>query len=114
VVRDLGLIYLIDLLAFSAVLLEIQEKNVDLHDSEFLSDLCVRLEWAGIIDVNNKIYIQPPEISNIEFLIFLLTVPQLQKLYFCKNTGRKYSIRNVKCVRIQCIKQATYFIITYS
>ncbi|KAJ8673596.1 hypothetical protein QAD02_004858 [Eretmocerus hayati] len=70
-----------------AVLSEIEGKEVDFQKSKFLEELSIRLEWAGITDVNNKIYVQPPDISNISFVMFLLTVPQLQKLYFCKNTA---------------------------
>ena len=72
----------------SAVLSEIKGKEIELQKSGFLNELSIRLEWAGITDVNNKIYVQPPEISNIAFLMFLFTVPQLHKLYFCKKTGK--------------------------
>ncbi|XP_001600214.3 WASH complex subunit 5 [Nasonia vitripennis] len=70
-----------------AVLTEISGKEGELQKSKFLNELSIRLEWAGITDVNNKIYVQPPEISNMAFLMFLFTVPQLHKLYFCKNTA---------------------------
>ncbi|XP_011504242.1 PREDICTED: WASH complex subunit strumpellin [Ceratosolen solmsi marchali] len=71
----------------NAILFEIQERKVEWENSEFLNDLRIRLEWAGITDVNNKIYVQPPDIKNIDFVIFLFSVPQLHKLYFCKNTA---------------------------
>lgn len=74
---------------YSAVLTEISGKEAELQKSKFLNELSIRLEWAGITDVNNKIYVQPLEISNIAFFMFLFTVPQLHKLYFCKNTGKQ-------------------------
>lgn len=73
---------------FSAVLHEIKGREAEFQNSELLQELSIRLQLAGITDPYNKIYVRPPEIHNIPFLMFLLTVPQLHKLYYCKNTGK--------------------------
>lgn len=83
----------------SAILSEIKGREEELQNSQFLKDLSVRLEWAGITDVHNKIYIQPTNINNLSFLIFLLTVPQLHKLYLDRNTGM-VTLLYIKLTRI--------------
>lgn len=73
---------------FSAVLHEIKGREAEFQNTEFLHELSIRLQLAGITDVYNKIYVRPPDIHNISFLMFLFTVPQLHKLYYCKNAGK--------------------------
>ncbi|XP_014219163.1 WASH complex subunit 5 [Copidosoma floridanum] len=69
-----------------AVLEEIKDKEITPEQAEFINELSVRLEWAGITDVTNKTYIQPPKVSNMAFIMYLLTVPQIHKLYYDKNS----------------------------
>ncbi|XP_011688832.1 PREDICTED: WASH complex subunit strumpellin-like [Wasmannia auropunctata] len=61
--------------------------------SELLHELSVRLDWAGISNPHNKVYIKPPKSNNIAIIIFLLTVSQLNKLFYCKNTASLLSKR---------------------
>ncbi|XP_058790000.1 WASH complex subunit 5 isoform X2 [Phymastichus coffea] len=70
-----------------AILCEIKGKEEELLNSQFLKDLSIRLEWAGITDVINQLYVQPTNITNLSFLLFLLTLPQIHKLYFDKHTA---------------------------
>ncbi|XP_051156223.1 WASH complex subunit 5 isoform X2 [Leptopilina boulardi] len=77
-----------------AILGEIQRKNTEAKSDyvskqkrDLLLELSVRLEWAGITDSMKKCYIEPPSINNMSFIMFLLTVIQIHKLYFCKNTA---------------------------
>lgn len=55
--------------------------------NELLRELGIRLDWAGISNPHNNVYIKSPNINNIALIMFLLTVLQLPKLYYCKNTG---------------------------
>ncbi|XP_076630517.1 WASH complex subunit strump [Colletes latitarsis] len=75
----------------TAILLEIDKRgNSDQNEADrnlLLRELSVRLDWAGISNPHNNVYIKSPNISNIALVIFLLTVTQLPKLYYCKNTG---------------------------
>ncbi|KYM92896.1 WASH complex subunit strumpellin [Atta colombica] len=76
----------------TAVLCEIAKKDninneTEPEKSELLHELSVRLDWAGISDPHNKVYIKPPKIDNIAIIIFLFTVSQLNKLFYCKNTA---------------------------
>ncbi|KAL7298837.1 hypothetical protein TKK_0008576 [Trichogramma kaykai] len=68
-----------------AVLAEVEEKGLNSFEPEFLNELSAMLVAVGITDVKNKIYFQPPKINNIDNILFLLTVPQLHKIHFCKN-----------------------------
>ncbi|XP_043465727.1 WASH complex subunit 5 isoform X3 [Leptopilina heterotoma] len=76
-----------------AVLGEIQKKDIEIklevlkQKRGLLLELSVRLDWAGITDPIKKCYIEPPSINNMSLVMFLLTVIQLHKLYFCKNTA---------------------------
>ena len=75
----------------TAVLFEISknsnnEQN-EVERNELLRELSVRLDWAGISNSHNNVYIKPPNISNIALIIFLLTVSQIPKLHYCRNTG---------------------------
>lgn len=88
------MLLIIDIYFNRAVLGEIcKEKNETEPDSvlkqkgDLLLELSVRLDWAGITDPLKKGYVEPPDINNISFIMFLLTVLQIHKLYFCKNTG---------------------------
>ncbi|XP_025270593.1 WASH complex subunit 5 [Camponotus floridanus] len=75
----------------AAVLCEIARKDsnnkTEPEKSELLHELSVRLDWAGISDPHNKVYIKSPKIDNIALIIFLFTASQLNKLYYCKNTA---------------------------
>lgn len=76
---------------YRAVLFEISkssnnEQN-EVERNELLRELSVRLDWAGISNPHNNVYIKPPNISNIALIIFLLTVSQVPKLHYCRNTG---------------------------
>jgi WASH complex subunit strumpellin len=85
------LFFIILFLFYRAILCEIakQENNNETEPakSELLHELSMRLDWAGISDPHNKVYIKPPKIDNIALIIFLFTVSQLNKLSYCKNTG---------------------------
>lgn len=74
-----------------AILCEIAKKDnsneTESQKSELLHELSVRLDWAGISDPHNKVYIKPPKIDNIALVIFLFTASQLNKLYYCKSIG---------------------------
>lgn len=77
-----------------AMLSEIKAKNFSDEKKEqksdevqLLNELSLRLDWAGISDPLNKSFIKPPRLNNISFLMFLFTVSQLNKLYYCKNTA---------------------------
>lgn len=76
---------------YRAVLCEIARKDnnneTEPEKSELLHELSVRLDWAGISDPHNKVYIKPPKIDNIALIVFLFTASQLNKLFYCKNTG---------------------------
>ncbi|XP_020285658.1 WASH complex subunit strumpellin [Pseudomyrmex gracilis] len=73
----------------TAILCEIAKKDnsneTEPQKSELLHELSVRLDWAGISDPHNKVYIKPPRIDNIALVIFLFTASQLNKLYYCKS-----------------------------
>lgn len=75
----------------TAVLCEIARKDnnneTEPEKSELLHELSVRLDWAGISDPHNKVYIKPPKIDNIALIVFLFTTSQLNKLFYCKNTA---------------------------
>ncbi|KYN00267.1 WASH complex subunit strumpellin [Cyphomyrmex costatus] len=76
----------------TAVLCEIAKKDNSSNEtepkkSELLHELSMRLDWAGISDPHNKVYIKPPKMNNIAITIFLFTVSQLNKLSYCKNTA---------------------------
>ncbi|KAG5323976.1 WASC5 protein, partial [Acromyrmex heyeri] len=76
----------------TAVLCEIAKKDninneTEPEKSELLHELSVRLDWVGISDPHNKVYIKPPKMDNIAIIIFLFTVSQLNKLFYCKNTA---------------------------
>jgi len=78
-------------LLYRAILCEIANKDTD-HEtesekSELLHELSVRLDWAGISDPHNKVYIKPLKIVNVALIVFLFTASQLNKLFYCKNTG---------------------------
>ncbi|XP_053979138.1 WASH complex subunit 5 [Hylaeus volcanicus] len=75
----------------TAILFEIDKKGKNDETKadriELLRELSVRLDWAGISNPHNNVYIKSSNISNIALIIFLLTVSQLSKLHYCKNTG---------------------------
>ncbi|CAK9823853.1 WASH complex subunit 5 [Anthophora retusa] len=74
-----------------AILFEIdKQNNSDQNEAEkndLLRELNTRLDWAGVNNPHNNIYVKSPKIHNIELVLFLLTVLQLPKLYYSKNTG---------------------------
>lgn len=76
--------------------------------SELLHELSVRLDWAGISDPHNKVYIKPPKIDNIALIVFLFTASQLNKLYYCKNTGNYHFLIYIN-TKIYC----TYMLLFY-
>ncbi|XP_066594760.1 WASH complex subunit 5 isoform X2 [Prorops nasuta] len=72
-----------------AILSEISEKsnNVSRSDKEnklLLRELSVRLNWAGINDPCNNVYIKQPNINNMALIMFLFTISQLNKLHYSK------------------------------
>ncbi|KZC05129.1 PREDICTED: WASH complex subunit strumpellin [Dufourea novaeangliae] len=75
----------------TAILLEIGKGNdSDQNEperSELLRELNVRLDWAGISDPHKNVYIKSPNINNIALIMFILTVSQLPKVHYCRNTG---------------------------
>ncbi|XP_076752994.1 WASH complex subunit strump isoform X1 [Xylocopa sonorina] len=75
----------------TAVLFEIDKQNSngqnDAEKNELLHELSIRLDWAGISNPHNNVYIKSPNINNVALIMFLLTVLQLPKLHYCKNTG---------------------------
>ena len=75
----------------TAVLFEIHKQdNNDQNETEkndLLRELGVRLDWAGISNLHNNVYIKCPNVQNIALIMFLLTASQLPKLHYCKNTG---------------------------
>lgn len=79
------------LIDLRAVLCEIARQDngneTEPEKSELLHELSTRLDWAGISDPHNKVYIKPPKMDNIALVVFLFTVSQLNKLFYCKNTG---------------------------
>lgn len=83
-------------LFYRAVLCEITRKYNSTDnasdENELLHELSVRLDWAGISDPHNKVYINPPNMDNIALIMFLFTASQLNKLFYCKNTGTNYFI----------------------
>ncbi|XP_061936928.1 WASH complex subunit 5 isoform X2 [Apis cerana] len=80
-----------------AILFEINKQNNneqnEIEKKELLRELNIRLDWAGISNPHNNIYIKSPNINNIALIMFLLTILQLPKLYYCKNTGSLLSKR---------------------
>ncbi|XP_012235159.1 WASH complex subunit 5 [Linepithema humile] len=82
----------------TAILCEIANKDnnneTESEKSELLHELSVRLDWAGISDPHNKVYIKSPKIDNIALIIFLFTASQLNKLFYCKNTASLLSKRH--------------------
>ncbi|XP_033351507.1 WASH complex subunit 5 [Bombus vosnesenskii] len=81
----------------TAILFEIDKQNsneqTETEKNELLRELSIRLDWAGISNPHNNIYIKSPNINNIALIMFLLTVLQLSKLQYCKNTGSLLSKR---------------------
>ncbi|KAK9307552.1 hypothetical protein QLX08_002167 [Tetragonisca angustula] len=81
----------------TAVLFEINKQNSneqsETEKNELLRELSIRLDWAGISNPHNNIYIKSPNINNIALIMFLLTILQLPKLHYCKNTGSLLSKR---------------------
>ncbi|XP_076661736.1 WASH complex subunit strump [Halictus rubicundus] len=75
----------------AAILLEIGKgNNCDQNETkrnELLRELNVRLDWAGISNCHNNVYIKSPNLNSIALIMFLLTVSQLPKVYYCKNAG---------------------------
>ncbi|XP_015187762.1 PREDICTED: WASH complex subunit strumpellin isoform X2 [Polistes dominula] len=78
----------------TAILSEIKSSNLSddkkikkSDEIQLLHELSLRLDWAGISDPLNKSYIKPPHINNISFVMFLFTVSQLGKLYYCNVTA---------------------------
>ncbi|XP_076166156.1 WASH complex subunit strump [Ptiloglossa arizonensis] len=74
----------------TAILFEIEKKGHNQNEdnkNKLLRELSVRLNWTGISNPHNNVYIKSPNINNIALIIFLLTVSQLPKLHYCKNTG---------------------------
>ncbi|XP_076246687.1 WASH complex subunit strump isoform X1 [Calliopsis andreniformis] len=75
----------------TAVLLELSKSDNNEQNkaekTELLRELSVRLEWAGISNPHNNVYIKSPNINNFAIIIFFLTVSQLSKLQYCKNIG---------------------------
>ncbi|EZA48313.1 hypothetical protein DMN91_008109 [Ooceraea biroi] len=80
----------------TAILCEIarQDNETEQEKSELLHELSTRLDWAGISDPHNKVYIKPPKMDNIALIVFLFTVSQLNKLFYCKNTASLLSKRH--------------------
>ncbi|XP_026671210.1 WASH complex subunit 5 isoform X2 [Ceratina calcarata] len=74
-----------------AVLYEIDKQGNTNHNeaekNELLQELSTRLDWAGISNPQNNVYIKPPSLNDIALIMFLVTVPQLSKIQYCKNTG---------------------------
>lgn len=79
-----------------AILFEIRSKEngyeMDPRKTELLQALSTRLDWAGISDPQNKIYVKPPNVNNFASIIFLFTVHQLGKLHYCNTSGKKYHV----------------------
>ncbi|XP_043487767.1 WASH complex subunit 5 isoform X1 [Polistes fuscatus] len=78
----------------TAILSEIKSSNLSddrkvkkSDEIQLLHELSLRLDWAGISDPLNKSYIKPPHVNNISFVMFLFTVSQLGKLYYCNVTA---------------------------
>jgi len=107
------LFFIILFVFYRAILCEIakQENSNETEPakSELLHELSMRLDWAGISDPHNKVYIKPPKIDNIALIIFLFTVSQLNKLFYCKNTGYLY----INQVFINILTTNNYFINNY-
>lgn len=61
------------------------------------------MEWAGIIDVDNKVYVKTSTSNNVAFFTSLLTIPVLNKLYFCKNTGKLNFLSILKMTKFENI-----------
>ncbi|XP_063976642.1 WASH complex subunit 5 [Diachasmimorpha longicaudata] len=75
----------------AALLLELRRKGDEevtrAEENKLISELSVRLDWAGISDHLNKTYMNFPEGLEIDLIAFLVTVCYLHKLYYCKNTA---------------------------
>lgn len=52
---------------------------------ELLSELNKYLEWAGIYDPYEKIYVETKNYRNVSVALFLLTISHLPKLIYVKN-----------------------------
>lgn len=74
---------------FSALLLELKLHELDPQkaapDVELLSELNKYLEWAGIYDPYEKIYVETKNYRNVSVALFLLTISHLPKLIYVKN-----------------------------
>lgn len=62
---------------------------------ELLHELSIRLDWAGISDPHNKVYIKSStsNTANVALIMFLLTASHLHKLQYCKNAASLLSKR---------------------
>ncbi|KAG7205653.1 hypothetical protein KM043_007608 [Ampulex compressa] len=74
-----------------AILSEIRKNSSNERNesdrSELLHELSTRLDWAGISDPPNKVYVMPPNINNMALVMFLLTASQLNKMHYSKTTA---------------------------
>lgn len=74
---------------YSALLLELKNHELDPNnpcpDVELLSEVNKYLEWAGIYNPYEKIYIEAKNFRNISSAMTLLTISQLSKLNHVKN-----------------------------
>ncbi|XP_015590891.1 WASH complex subunit 5 [Cephus cinctus] len=71
-----------------AVLAEIYKRNNGYQtegETELLRQLSIRLDWAGISDPQNKIYVKSKNVPDVEIIMFLFTVTQVHKLYYSKS-----------------------------
>ncbi|XP_015116377.1 WASH complex subunit 5 [Diachasma alloeum] len=75
----------------SALLLELRRKGEDevtrAEENKLISELSVRLDWAGISDHLNKTYMNFPEGHEVDLIAFLVTICCLHKLFYCKSTA---------------------------
>lgn len=64
-------------------------------DNELLADLNKYLEWVGIYNPFEKIYIETKNLRNIATAIFMLSISHLSKLFYAKHIstliGKKLS-----------------------
>lgn len=86
-------------LLFSALLVELKGHELDpvkpCPSDELLSEVNKYLEWTGIYNPYEKVYIETKHFRNIATAMVLLTVSQLSKLNYVKNIstlmGKKLS-----------------------
>ncbi|GLV32181.1 Strumpellin [Carabus blaptoides fortunei] len=61
---------------------------------QLMYELSRYLDWAGIYNPNNKIYVTTTNIPHFAAIMFLFVIAQMQKLVYCRNIGELIAKRS--------------------